>query len=361
MSHRFVAYALLGLLGLTMIAGFTVRPAAASSCPAGTFCGTLYVSTVGNGVDTIAFNYVSGTHTLTFGPDSVLASGLQGGQADGLVFDSVTHDLIVGVNCGGPNSVVEINPSNGAVVSTISTAGVQPSHLMVDQQGNAWASSDGCPTGTPVVQIPLPAQTSTVSTHAITGDTNYVNTLVFTSSTTQAFYTASGCCGGFGQVGTLDLSTFVATCIKDVTGACVNFPAAHGGTYDPYTGDVIIFGDDHITQINPTTLAVVSDLNVPGGGFDQGTVDGFGHLLVAGSGGVYFLDYSATSLVGSPLNFAQENSCCAGGGSDDVAPLIGPGSTVTGVPEFPFGFLAVVAVTVPALMLLRTRYSKLLG
>ena len=33
------------------------------------------------------------------------------------------------------------------------TVGVQPSHLMADQQGNAWASSDGCPTDTPVIAL----------------------------------------------------------------------------------------------------------------------------------------------------------------------------------------------------------------
>ena len=351
----------LALLTLTVFLGLAaVRPAAAVSCTVGSYCGTVYVSTVFNGVDDIPFTYVQGTQTLTWGTDSILASHLQGGQSDGLIFDTVTKDLMVGVNCFGPASIVEISPTTGAVLSTISTGGVSPSHLMADQQGNAWASDDGCPTDSPAVQIPLPASSPTVTTHAITGSTNFVNTLIVTSSKTTAFYTSTPCCGGGGQFGTINLSTFVTTCATVVTGGCASFPAAHGGTFDPYTGDVMIFGNDHITQIDPTTLAVVSDLVVPGAGFDQGTVDGSGHLFVAGGPGVFFLDYRTSGLVSSAGNYMAASICnpsCTGGGADDVAPLVGPGSPVNGVPEFPFGPFAVFALAVPILLVLKARHS----
>ena len=361
-SKRGGGMVVLALLSISLFLGLgAVRPAAAvPSCTVGSYCGTVYVSTVFSGVDDIPFTYVQATQTLTWGTDNILASHLQGGQSDGLIFDTVTHNLMVGVNCYGPASIVEISPTTGAVMSTVSTGGVSPSHLMADQQGNAWASSDGCPTDSPAVQIPLPASTSTVTTHAITGSTNFVNTLIFTSSKTTAFYTATPCCAGGGQFGTIDLTTFVTTCAKAVTGGCASFPAAHGGTFDPYTGDVIIFGGDHVTQINPATLAVVSDLTVAGAGFDQGTVDGSGHLFVAGGPGVFFLDYRSSGLVSSAGNYMAASICnpsCTGGGADDVAPLVGPGSPVLGAPEFPLGLFALFAVAVPILLVLKTRYS----
>jgi hypothetical protein len=332
-----------------------LRTSNATSCGPGQFCGNVYVSTVFSGVDKINFLYDSSTHSLTFSPDSVIVSGL--GQSDGLIFDPVTGDLLDGVNCGGPNSFHEIDPATGSIVGTFSSDGVQPSHLMADPAGNVWASPDGCSfaSGFNDVMVAPFSNLNGAVANVITGPDNFVNTVIFTPSS-GAFYTSSGCCGGNGHFGRLDTTTFITTCVTDPTGACENFPAAHGGTYDPFTGDVIIFGDDHITQINPATLAVVSDLNVPGCGFDQGAADGFGHLFVAGCGGVFFLDYSSTGLVGSALNFAQKNSCCAGGGADDVAPLIGPGSLPT--PVFPFGTVTMMAATLGAFALvwfLKTR------
>src|SRR5579864_6706039 len=99
-AHKLSSMVVLALLTLTVFLGLAaIRPAAAVSCTVGSYCGTVYVSTVFNGVDDIPFNYVQATQTLTWGTDSILASHLQGGQSDGLIFDTVTHDLMVGVNC----------------------------------------------------------------------------------------------------------------------------------------------------------------------------------------------------------------------------------------------------------------------
>ena len=133
---------------------------------------------------------------------------------------------------------------------------------------------------------------------------------------------------------------------------------AHGGFFDPYTGDVMIVGGGHITQIDPNTLAVVSDLFVPGVTFDQGSADGSGHLFVANNGGsIYFLDYSASGHVNSALNFADNIGGV--GEADDVAPLVGQGSTTTGVPEFPVGPVLLVAIAIPMMLILRQRVAKL--
>ena len=250
-----------------------------------------------------------------------------------------------------------MDPTSGAVTSTISTTGVSPSHLMADVAGNAWYSADGCGTFN---QGDVAFGSSSGTTKTLTGDDTFVNTLIWNLNTPNenlAYYTSSGCCGGNGHFGTLDVATGVTTCVKS-SGTCVNFPGAHGGFFDPYTGDVIIVGGTHITQIDPTTLAVVSDLSVPGMTFDQGSADGLGHLFVANNGGsIYFLDFSGSKLVGSALNFAYN----IGGVSeaDDVAPLVGQGSTSNGVPEFPIGPVLVVAIAVPMMLLLRQRVAKL--
>lgn len=364
--------AILALLSFTMFLGLAVRPAAAVTCSGPSYCGTVYVSTEGSGINYASFYYDPTSRTLTWdglasSGGTILDSGLQGGQSDGLTFDSVTGNLIVGVNCNGPDSVVEVSPTTGSVLATIATGGVQPSHLMADKQGNVWSSSDGCPTETPAIQIQLSStpSTDTVTTHTISGSTDYVNSLIFTGSTTMAFYTSSACCGGFGQFGTIDLSTFVTTCVQ-VSGVCSDFTAAHGGTYDPYSNAIIIFGDNSMTQFTNANLPVkISSLSYSGAGIlDQGTVDGQGHLFVSGGGGVLFLDYRTSGLVGTEGNFIATtlcNSVCTGGHyADDVAPLVGPGSPI-GVPEFPSGFFVAIAVAIPLLIVVKTRFSGNLG
>jgi len=90
--------------------------------------------------------------------------------------------------------------------------------------------------------------------------------------------------------------------------------------------------------------------NPPSGGnvFDQGAVDGFGHLFLswaADDGGVYFEDYAANGLIGCfgnplPAGCKTTNYQTFVGGPgflnnlgqpafydiDDMAPIVGPGS-----------------------------------
>ncbi|MDA4123615.1 MAG: hypothetical protein OK456_10595, partial [Thaumarchaeota archaeon] len=271
----------------------------------------------------------------------------------------MTHDLMVGVNCGGSQQITEVDPDSGAVTSSIPTTGVSPSHLMADVAGNAWYSADGCGTFN---QGMVAFGSSSGTTKTFTGDDTYVNTLIWNLNSPNenlAYYTSSGCCGGNGHFGTLDVATGVTTCVKS-SGTCVNFPGAHGGFFDPYTGDLIIVGGNHITQIDPNTLAVVSDLFVSGVTFDQGSADGNGHLFVANNGGsIYFLDYSASHLVGAASNFAYNIGGSGVSEADDVAPLVGQGSTSTGVPEFPLGPVLLVAIAIPVMLVLRQRVAKL--
>ena len=97
---------------------------------------------------------------------------------------------------------------------------------------------------------------------------------------------------------------------------------AHGGTYDPYSETIFVFGGAKIVQIKPEkkngkmTASVVAKLDMRelffdddytsfpeprtndnvGWRLDQGTVDGHGHLFVASNTGhIVFIDYTSNS------------------------------------------------------------------
>ena len=158
--------------------------------------------------------------------------------------------------------------------------------------------------------------------NAVSGSVNSITGVAFIGS--QAYYTDSGS-GGGGSFGKLNISTFVTTQLISP------LPAAHGIDFDPFTGDLVLFGDNHITQIDATG-AIVSDYTSVSGctPFDQGAVDGKGHILAACNGGsLTFIDYSASGKVGDAGNFVNTQFLAAN--LDDVAPLSGLGSNP--VPE----------------------------
>jgi hypothetical protein len=185
--------------------------------------------------------------------------------------------------------------------------------MMVAPDGTIYSS------GIPGTPASYPSDLSQGGTpHLLIGTDRSITTIAW-SDAQHAFYTSSDA-GGFGSFGVLNLSTFRTTRIYS------NLPAAHGMTFDPYTGDLILFGDSHITQIDPNSLAIVSDLNTGASGFefDQGTVDGQGHIFAASNTGrLVFLDVTNSRQVGSP-DFMT--SVFLAPQLDDVAPLIGPGS-----------------------------------
>ncbi len=106
---------------------------------------------------------------------------------------------------------------------------------------------------------------------------------------------------------------------------------AHGMVCDPFSDSLILGGGSQIAQIDAATHTVVSSINFAGNVFDQGAVDGLGHIFWASNNGqFFFMDYSTTSLVGSASNFVSDNFYQSN--LDDIAPLIGAGGTTT-VPE----------------------------
>jgi len=235
--------------------------------------------------------------------------------ADGIVLNPNNSQLLVG---GQGNAVYQVNPGNGSFTSA--TPGVPAFHLAVDPSKNVvWAS--GIP-GT-LSSVPINPFGANGTVLPLSGPDTAITSLAFVGST--VFYTASGS-GGFGNFGTIDLGTGATTRLQS------NVAAAHGMVYDPFSGDLILGGDSTISQIDPTNPTVIlHSRSFAGNTFDQGAVDGQGHIYwAANTGQMFFMDYSTTSDVSDANNFVSD--VFFKNFLDDIAPLIGAGGTHN-VPE----------------------------
>lgn len=305
----------LSLLGLGL---------ATASAYAGPVSDTLYFTNFSNHqiqstVGTYTGNGTAGNGTFSLTAPSVITTTP---GADGIVGNPNNGYLLIG---GQGNAVYQVNPSTGAFTSA--TPGVAAFHLAVDPSQNVvWAS--GIPGALSSVPInPFGGAGTVLTTTLASGAAINITSLAFTPSN-GVFFTDAGA-AGTGDFGSINLTTGIATVLMS------GVVAAHGMVYDPFSGDLILGGGNQITQIDPSTHAVVSTATFAGGQggnvFDQGAVDGLGHIFWASNNGqLLFMDYSTTSLVGDVNNFSSDNFFQAN--LDDVAPLIGAGGTNT-VPE----------------------------
>ena len=198
--------------------------------------------------------------------------------------------------------------------------------------------------------------TTNGTAHTPTGDDTSMTQVAFDASG-NAYYTSSTASGG-GTFGTINLTTFVTS---RKLGGGTALPAAHGITYDPFTHDLILAGDSHITQVDPTTFSIISDLDLTGlvnAPLVQVSVDGKCHVFASSNGNVNILNGTGTTgqLVFIDMTGGAHTLTDAGNyrsiqnlafALDDIAPLSGPGS----IPE-PTG---VAVVGLAALMLARRR------
>jgi hypothetical protein len=294
-----------------VIAGILFLPAASWAAGSPT-SGKMFYTTFSGGVDVHDVNYTFNGTSLTLSGNTGIASTP---GADGIVF---TSDGFLAVGGQGSGDVFRVNPVGGAF-TTQTTGGNSPAyHMMAAPNGTIYSATDSGYGGPNNLSSYNSTLTVNGTTHVTSGPDPGVITLAWTTSDpTKAFYTASGP-GGNGNFGTIDLITGVTT--RDITG----LPAAHGMTYDPYSGMLILMGDGHITEIDPSNpTAIVADLNL-GGTFDQGTVDGKGHIFAANNdGNLTFIDYSSTMNIGT-ADYIQTTFLA--GSLDDVAPLSGSGS-----------------------------------
>lgn len=278
-------------------------------------------------VNSVDYKYDGTTFSIS---NNQFLSTLPG--ADGIIF-APDGDLLVG---GQGNAVYKVKP-DGSSFTGVNAGGTSSFHLSPDpSQKNIW--SGGIPGQ--LAEIPLTPFSAGIA-YRMAGDETGVDSIIFRGN--SAYYTSSfpNGNGSFGEV-TFDRVTHVATTHRLLS----NVIAAHGGAYDSYTDSILLFGDEHITQLkgsSPSTI--LSDLFIPGASFDQGAVDGKGHTLVAdpGHGNIFFLDYSTSGLVADPSNFHDAKFVAYD--IDDVAPLSGIGSQ-NPVPEANtiFGFAGVVTL-----------------
>ena len=227
---------------------------------------------------------------------------------DGAVF-APDGDLLVG---GQGNTVHKVHIADGKSRDVRANGGAY--HLSMDPSGKkVWAA--GIPG--PLVEIPLDPFGDGIP-HKLSGDDKEVTSVAFDGSG-HAYYTAAGP-GGYGNVGLIDLKTFTTR------RRLVNVPGAHGMVFDRFTGNLLLFGSTHVTQVDPGVMKIVSDLTVKAPvTLDQGTVDGNGYVFVASNQGqLVFVDYSGSKKIGASGNTVSVQFVESA--LDDVAPLSGAGS-----------------------------------
>jgi hypothetical protein len=283
-----------------------------SGAQATTFNGTAYYTDyAATTVSDVTYSYNDVTHVFTTGAPSLVAT-LPG--ADGIVF-APNGNLLVGGQ--GSNQVYNVLPSTGTY--TTASAGNSSYHLTLAPNG---LSVYTAPFGGPLANVPLSnfgtANAPTITN--VTGNDGGVTQIAFAGSKTFYVNGQPNCCG---NVGTIDLTTGVTTRLAS------GVAAAHGIIYDSYSGLIDLFGEGYVATINPNTLAVSASSYINGANFDQGAPDGFGHALIAGSGGLTFIDYSGSGSILAP-NY--ETFVSGFGNIDDIAPLSGIGSQTGNTP-----------------------------
>jgi hypothetical protein len=301
--------------------------------------GTLYYTnfTGGQNVNNITYSYDDVTHTFGLGAANNLAST---NGADGIIF-APNGNLLIGGQ--GSGNVYEVNPNNGNVVHTQFTG--NPSfHLTLNPNGNSVYTSDF---GGALHILSLPIGSGS-ATQSITGSERGLTQIAFGNN--GAVFYVNGNPNGFGNLGTIDLSTGVTTQLHS------GVQPAHGLIYDPFTNLITMFGAGETGTMNATNG---SGLLTSGGifqvsDFDQGAIDGKGHALVAGSGAITFIDYSISHDITHP-DFTTTRF--GFNGIDDVAPLTGAGSNPNPNPVPEPGTIALLGLGLAGLYFSRRKQA----
>jgi len=277
----------------------------------------MYYTTFAGGVNVhkVDFNY-NGTNSFVLSNNTGLASTP---GADGIVF---TSDGFLAVG-GQGGAVYRVNPTTGAFTNH-STNGPAAYHMSVAPNGAILAASIP---GQPVSFNSTLTNNGTPLTFVGGGQDSVLDTIVFDKNG-QGWYTDSSS-GGFGNFGKVNID--FANNTYTTTRTMTNVPAAHGAAYDSYSDTIILFGDGHISQVDPYSggTSLLHDLGGFVGTFDQGAVDGQGHIFAANNNGnLTFIDISGSNNVAA-ANFTSTQFLAAN--LDDVAPLSGLGAPA--VPE----------------------------
>jgi len=271
----------------------------------------------GQNVWSIDFLY-DGVATIGFLNDVNLCS-TQG--ADGIAGNPQNVDLLL---VGGQNNgqINTCSISTGVATSFASPTNVF--HLEVPTATTVFGN--GIPgqlishTINPDGSLVVPGTAYTLSTAGgCTGDT-VITQLITTPVGT--FYANDGIFGTLTFTGATTADTcrlYGAGGLNSVT----PLQGAHGGVYDPFSNTILTMGNSCVSQLTAAGV-LISNTCFAGGGFDQGTVDGQGHAFIAQNPNIFFLDYQSTGLIASATFSTSTNVRSS---LDDVAPLVGMGST----------------------------------
>jgi PEP-CTERM motif len=290
--------------------------------------GTIFFTTFGGGqnVWTDTFNY-NGT-SFTLGAPTNIAST---NGADGLLF-LPDGNLAVGGQGAGSTAVVSEVTTGGAIVAT-PLAGTGSYHLALSSNNgllyNLW---NGPSTGSTAISA-LPVSGGGLSVNGTTytvactsgSCSTDVRGVIYDPKNGQYYYGTAGDGATNGDFGTVVFNDTTHTATLTQLGPNQGSRAAHGVSFDPFTGDIITNSATEIDQVDPTTGNILSSITFSGNQFDQAAEDGKGHLFVADNNGhLAFVDYDATGLIGAGGNFTADPFLAST--LDDIAPLSGSGS-----------------------------------
>jgi hypothetical protein len=293
------------------LAGSLLSPAYADS-----FEGELYYTRYGTSpnIRKVTVGY-DGTSFSVGTP--VTVGNTQG--ADGIAGDPQNSDLLLVGGQGG--NINTISKSTGVATAYSSPASVF--HLAVPTSTTVLGS--GIPGNLARHTINPDGSLGSGTLITLSGNDQTITTVIPTPS---GYYYTDANAGGNGNFGKIVFNTGIDTATSATTTLLNSgVPSAHGGLYDPFSGDIFLFGSDQISQYDPSTGTFLGTRTFAGGGtFDQGAVDGNGHLFVANNNGnLLMIDYDATGKIydGSDPTYYQFLDDTL----DDIAPLVGPGSS----------------------------------
>ncbi len=300
--------------------------------------------------------------------------------ADGLQF--LFHkDLVVAgqQNKNGNGDVTQLSPGkNGfTIVNKVSSGLTQVDHISV-APGSQYITAGGY-SGEGLAVIPVNTKGVITAGHSCTFDSqgsnvtsapSVMNTVVWVPTSGgnfQAYYTAytgspGSAPGGYGVFGEIAITNpmssscaYTLNQLLPAPGPTAGFEAAHGMAYDPSSRSIMLFGSTMIAQISvPSSgiipasppLAPASEIvfsgqctsNVPcqheplpsnnyasgPNHFDQGSVDGNGHIFVSdNNGNLVAVTYPAGGLISNLTNIYDSALTPS---LDDIAPMMGAGA-----------------------------------
>ena len=292
----------LGLFGLGL------QEASAAS-----FDGTLYYTTFSGGtnVHSVDYSYVVGTSfALTNNTGLASTSG-----ADGLLFAPNGNLLVAGQG----NNLTEVT-TTGTIVKNVAPGGGSFHLALTSNAPNAlvYNMDNGC-CSISAVTLTGGGLGGNGVVYSISGTGSHDVRGVIYNPTNSTWYYGTAPDGGTGDFGTVvfDDTAHTATLTVLKTGLY-----AHGLTYDPFSGDLIVSSQNVIQQLDAAGNVLSTATGT--GDFDQSATDGKGHLFLASNSGyLEFIDYASSGLIGT-ATFSAEPFLADS--LDDIAPLSGSGA-----------------------------------